>query len=49
MPVKPGIVDKDGNAMKEGEVYLWGDGTQARLHNGAFEPVKIPNPASVKK
>jgi len=35
--------DSDGNALVEGNIYKWDDGTEARWKNGKWVPVKIKN------
>ena len=49
MPSNPGMSTSDGNPVVEGQSYTWGDGTQARFHNGRWEPVQIPNAACQTK
>ncbi len=45
MPSNPGMLTSDGSPVVEGQSYTWGDGTQARFHNGKWEAVQIPNNA----
>jgi hypothetical protein len=43
MPYNPSMVDSDGKPVVDGRTYHWADGAQAQVHNGRWEPVKIPN------
>jgi hypothetical protein len=42
-PLNPTMLDKDGKRPIEGATYTWSDGSQARFHNGQWEPVEVPN------
>jgi hypothetical protein len=43
MPRNPTMTSSDGKPVVEGNVYTWSDGSKARLHNGAWEAVRVPN------
>jgi hypothetical protein len=42
-PMPPNPVAVDGKKYREGAKYAWADGTEARVENGKWAPVKIKN------
>ena len=49
MPLNPSLTTSDGKPVVEGNIYSWSDGSKARFHNGAWEPVQIYNDACKAK
>ncbi len=43
MPLNPSLTTSAGKPVVEGNTYSWPDGSKAKFHNGAWEPVQIPN------